>query len=90
MHTRVLGLSLALAALVVALTTAQTREPIQPVRPAVVGSAAMVELGKQLYFDPRLSKSGFISCNSCHNLSMAANDHRREQLLPTKSDHSCC
>lgn len=30
----------------------------------------MVELGKQLYFDPRLSNSGFISCNSCHNLSM--------------------
>jgi cytochrome c peroxidase len=27
------------------------------------------ELGKMLYYDPRLSKSGFISCNSCHNLA---------------------
>ena len=45
-------------------------EPIQPITAAKVGKPAMVELGKKLYFDPRLSKSGFISCNSCHNLSM--------------------
>jgi len=31
-------------------------------------SAAKTELGKHLYFDPALSKSGHISCNSCHNL----------------------
>ncbi len=31
-------------------------------------SEAKTELGKQLYFDPILSKSGHISCNSCHNL----------------------
>ncbi|EPX8785600.1 cytochrome c peroxidase, partial [Campylobacter coli] len=24
-----------------------------------------VELGKKLYFEPRLSKSGIISCNTC-------------------------
>src|SRR3989338_6316252 len=36
---------------------------------------AKVELGKKLYFDPRLSKSGFISCNSCHNLSMGGTDN---------------
>jgi cytochrome c peroxidase len=35
---------------------------------------AKVELGKKLYFDPRLSKSGFISCNSCHNLGEAGDD----------------
>lgn len=28
----------------------------------------MEELGRLLYFDPRLSKSGTISCNSCHAL----------------------
>lgn len=27
------------------------------------------KLGKMLYYDPRLSRSGFISCNSCHNLA---------------------
>ena len=31
-------------------------------------------LGKKLYFDPRLSKSGFISCNSCHNLGEGGDD----------------
>jgi len=31
---------------------------------------AKVELGKKLYFDPRLSKSNLISCNTCHNLAM--------------------
>ena len=36
--------------------------------------AAQVELGKMLYFDPRLSKSGLISCNSCHNLATGGID----------------
>jgi cytochrome c peroxidase len=35
---------------------------------------AKVALGKKLFFDPRLSKSGFISCNSCHNLAMGGAD----------------
>lgn len=43
--------------------------PIQPPKQIDLGK---VELGKKLYFDPRLSKSGFISCNSCHNLSVAS------------------
>ncbi len=50
-------------------------EPIKPIAPYVAKDAAKVELGKQLYFDPRLSKSGFISCNSCHNLSMGGSDN---------------
>jgi len=33
-----------------------------------------VELGKQLYFDPRLSKDGTVSCNSCHDLAAAGAD----------------
>jgi len=33
-----------------------------------------VELGKKLYFDPRLSKSELISCNTCHNLSKGGDD----------------
>ena len=30
---------------------------------------AKIELGKMLWFDPRLSLSGKVSCNSCHDLS---------------------
>ena len=55
--------------------TAQRHEPIQPIAPAQTENAAMTELGKKLFFDPRLSKSGFISCNSCHNLSMGGSDN---------------
>ncbi|WP_228568856.1 cytochrome-c peroxidase [Campylobacter sputorum] len=32
------------------------------------------ELGKKLYFEPRLSKSGIISCNTCHNLGLGGTD----------------
>ena len=33
-----------------------------------------VELGKKLYFEPRLSKSAIISCNTCHNLGLGGVD----------------
>ncbi len=33
-----------------------------------------VELGKILYFDPRLSSSALISCNTCHNVGLAGAD----------------
>ncbi len=63
-----------------ASTTAPRSEPIQPIKPAVITNAPMMELGKQLYFDPRLSKSGFISCNSCHNLSMGGSDNLKSSI----------
>lgn len=37
-------------------------------------SAAKVELGKALYFEPRLSASHVISCASCHNIGMGGAD----------------
>jgi len=37
---------------------------------------AKIRLGKQLYFDPRLSSTGAISCNSCHNLMAGGDDSR--------------
>jgi len=39
-------------------------------------SAAKIELGKQLFFDPRLSIDGTISCNSCHNVMAGGTDNR--------------
>jgi len=33
-----------------------------------------VELGKKLFFDPRLSESGLINCNWCHNLGLGGVD----------------
>ena len=75
MKTRTLGVCGALLALSTAWISAQRAEPIQPISAAVVRDAPMMELGKRLYFDPRLSRSGFISCNSCHNLSMGGSDN---------------
>lgn len=57
---------------------AAEEEPISAIHPPQQINLGMAELGKKLYFDPRLSKSGFISCNSCHNLSMGGTDN-----LPT-------
>jgi len=56
------------------------QEPITPIQPVKEINLGMVELGKKLYFDPRLSKSGFISCNSCHNLSMGGTDNLKTSI----------
>lgn len=41
-----------------------------------------VELGRLLFLDPRLSASGVISCNTCHNLGTGGDDN-----LPTSIGH---
>lgn len=49
--------------------------PITP--PELPGNAATpakVQLGEMLYFDPRLSASHTISCNSCHNVGLGGAD----------------
>ena len=33
-----------------------------------------IDLGKKLFFEPRISKSGLISCNTCHNLGTGGVD----------------
>lgn len=52
---------------------------LDPERPF---SQELVDLGKMLYYDPRLSLSGFVSCNSCHNLATYGVDN-----LPTSLGH---
>ncbi|WP_319942195.1 cytochrome-c peroxidase [Rhodopseudomonas infernalis] len=66
--------------LTLSLPARSADEPISPIKPAVVKDAKLVELGKKLFFDPRLSKSGFISCNSCHNLSMGGTDNLKTSI----------
>lgn len=75
-------LGLALTGLLTSFS-AQAAEPVEPINPISITNPAKVELGKKLYFDPRLSKSGFISCNSCHNLSMGGTDN-----MPTSIGHN--
>jgi len=78
MRIRILATSLAIAAS--SSAWAALDEPIKPIPAAKITNPALVELGKKLFFDPRLSKSGFISCNSCHNLSMGGSDNLKSSI----------
>ncbi|WP_162047712.1 cytochrome-c peroxidase [Vibrio taketomensis] len=60
----------------------QAQEPIKVIEPVVGLDAKKVELGKTLWFEPRLSASNTISCNSCHNLARGGVDN-----LPTSIGH---
>ncbi len=60
----------------------RSKEPIKPIQISFDWDRAKVELGKKLFFEPRLSKSGWITCNSCHNLSTGGADN-----LPTSIGH---
>jgi cytochrome c peroxidase len=60
-------------------------EPIPTEPPAVEGVEATperVELGKMLYFEPRLSESHTITCNSCHVVGLGGVD-----MLETSLGH---
>ncbi len=59
----------------VAWASAVRDEPITPIQPYVSENPAKVQLGKKLFFEPRLSMSGIISCNTCHNLSRGGTDN---------------
>jgi cytochrome c peroxidase len=55
----------------------QRFKPIPSTVPSVKDNAVTrekIELGKMLFFDPRLSASQIISCNSCHNMSTGGVD----------------
>jgi cytochrome c peroxidase len=52
-------------------------QPIPAVAPALAGnvaSDAKLKLGHMLYFEPRLSASQLISCQTCHNVGLAGGD----------------
>lgn len=60
-------------------------QPIPDSPPALEGNPstpAKVELGKMLYFEPRLSESHTISCNSCHLIGLGGVD-----MLETSVGH---
>jgi len=60
-------------------------KPIPTMPPAIEGNPATaekIELGKMLYFEPRLSESHTISCNSCHIVGLGGVD-----MLETSVGH---
>jgi cytochrome c peroxidase len=84
-----IALTLAFTSLSLLASTLTTQATEAGLKPIPTSKAALIkliddpknkitdlktELGKKLYFDPRLSKSGLISCNTCHNLSEGGDD----------------
>lgn len=73
------GWVLAGIAMLAAATFAFAMDPL-PKSPPIPAdnpqTLAKVELGKMLFFDPRLSRTGTVSCNSCHNVMEAGDDDR--------------
>lgn len=66
-------------ALVSAMSAANAWEklPTQAPEPADNPSTPeKIELGKQLYHDPRLSSTGTVACASCHNTMLGGEDNR--------------
>jgi cytochrome c peroxidase len=60
-------------------TSAYCWDVLPKIAPAPVTnpfSVAKSELGKKLFFDPRISRSGTISCQSCHNVMGGGEDSR--------------
>lgn len=57
-----------------------------PAKPAAMkgnlANPAKVDLGRMLFFDPRLSASHLISCNTCHNVGLGGTD-----ILETSIGH---
>ncbi|MCF4175862.1 cytochrome-c peroxidase [Vibrio sp. McD22-P3] len=60
----------------------QDQEPIKVIEPVVGLDQQKVDLGKALWFEPRLSASNTISCNSCHNVAKGGVDN-----LPSSIGH---
>jgi len=53
-------------------------DPIPLILPQVEGNPVTrekVDLGRMLFFDPRISASQLLSCNTCHNLAMGGDDN---------------
>jgi cytochrome c peroxidase len=88
MLQKILRTAAAMAVFVVVDTGAATSSPWQ--RPAAVPApadnqltVARAELGRALFFDPRLSAKGSMSCASCHNPALGWSDG-----LPTAVGHN--
>ena len=55
-------------------------EAVQPLPKSIAVDSRKVELGMQLFHDPRLSADNTVSCASCHSLSAGGVDGRKTSL----------
>jgi cytochrome c peroxidase len=88
-RSRVYALALISTALLLPALVQAAAAPDPWLRPAQVPyppdnapNAQRISLGRTLFFDPRLSGSGFLSCATCHNPGLGWSDG-----LPTGIGH---
>ncbi len=65
-----------LATCLLGAASAAWGQALQPLPPLPAQKPAEVELGKYLFFDPRLSGDGGVSCDSCHEPAKGWGDGR--------------
>ncbi len=70
----------ALAATLPALAAWEALPDTPPIPAGNPQSEAKVLLGKTLFFDPRFSEHGTLSCNSCHNVMSGGDDNRPNSI----------
>ncbi len=71
-----------LCALVLAFALSRSAHSAPP--PATPAPAELVELGRRLFFDPRLSGNNTLSCASCHDPARAFSDGKRTSTGASK------
>lgn len=54
-----------------------SKEPITPIPTQIDVNIAKADLGRELFFDTRLSKDDTISCHSCHQLTLGGADNQK-------------
>jgi cytochrome c peroxidase len=65
--------------LILAAVLLPARAHAEP-QPAALDEAAAIELGRMLFFDPKLSADRWISCGSCHQPGLALSDGERHAI----------
>lgn len=69
-------LLLPLFGLCLCVSAAPLDEPLKPLPPIPKQNPLRVELGRQLFNEPRLSVNGSLSCSSCHQLETGGADNK--------------
>lgn len=69
-------LAILLLAISLTATGAPLDEPLKPLPAAPQQNPLRVELGRQLFNEPRLSVNGSLSCASCHRLETGGADNK--------------
>lgn len=81
-HRSVRRVALAALAVILASRTVSSLadEPLKPLPPSPRQQTPQVQLGRELFYEARLSANNRVSCSSCHDLKRGGADNRDRSL----------